>query len=270
MQNNLQPNNDLANIWMEAAKSVRDLNQPLWLRLMDKASYWSNPNDWTQEKIKQANITLDAIRIDAKKILDKSRMKSGNSFWKSTIGTITKVTALIIAITGLIVAIKQLNESIHSSRARPNDSSQVEQDVVSNPEGDVVPPYLVTQGDGKPIPISKNGQSALFDFTYNGSVKIIVDGAIHADDCKNLPGTTWDKTLTLFLNGIPHIILENGTGSSCNLDISTSSPNSFLAHGKTFVTIQASKSDYQFGGPHFTDRPIVLETGFKISVVKTN
>jgi hypothetical protein len=63
-----KPNLALSDIWLDAAKAVRELDSGMYNRLLSKAEYWSNPNDWTDEKIEAANIRLDTIRKDSRKI----------------------------------------------------------------------------------------------------------------------------------------------------------------------------------------------------------
>lgn len=65
----LAPNLELSAVWMDAAKAVRELDRSMYNRLLGKAEYWSNPKDWTDEKVDSANIRLDALRKDSKKIL---------------------------------------------------------------------------------------------------------------------------------------------------------------------------------------------------------
>ena len=65
----LAPNLELSAVWMDAAKAVRELDRNMHTRLLGKAEYWSNPKDWTDEKVDSANIRLDALRKDSEKIL---------------------------------------------------------------------------------------------------------------------------------------------------------------------------------------------------------
>lgn len=67
--NKLKPNKILSDIWLDAAKAVRDLDVIMYNRLLAKAEYWSNPKDWSTEKINEANIRLETLRQDSKKIL---------------------------------------------------------------------------------------------------------------------------------------------------------------------------------------------------------
>jgi len=64
----LSSNLELSEIWMDAATAVRELDSDMYDRLLSKAEYWSNPKDWTDEKVDNANIRLDALRKDSKKI----------------------------------------------------------------------------------------------------------------------------------------------------------------------------------------------------------
>lgn len=64
-----QPNADLSKIWIDAAKTVRELDQDLYFRLLGKSEFWSDPIAWTDDKIAKANISLESIKRDAKEIL---------------------------------------------------------------------------------------------------------------------------------------------------------------------------------------------------------
>jgi hypothetical protein len=65
-----KPNKELSDIWLDAAKAVRDLDVGIYNRLLAKAEYWSNPRDWTKEKVEEANIRLDSLRKDSKAMIE--------------------------------------------------------------------------------------------------------------------------------------------------------------------------------------------------------
>jgi len=62
-------NIELAEIWMDAASKVRDLDGDLYNRLLSNAEYWSNPESWTEKQVADARIGLLDIKRDAKGIL---------------------------------------------------------------------------------------------------------------------------------------------------------------------------------------------------------
>lgn len=66
-----EPNRELANIWIEAASAVRELDINLYQRLLQKADFWANPRDWTPEMSEQKNIYLDEIIEDTDRLLNK-------------------------------------------------------------------------------------------------------------------------------------------------------------------------------------------------------
>ena len=70
-----KPNKDLSEIWMEAASKVRELDNEFYIRLLGKADYWSFPASWSDEQLQHANISLEAIKKDALKILEHQNSK---------------------------------------------------------------------------------------------------------------------------------------------------------------------------------------------------
>lgn len=66
---------ELFDLWMEAAKAVRELDNNLYFRLLGKAEYWSNPEDWPEDRVQKARISLLEIKREAKKLL-QSKKKS--------------------------------------------------------------------------------------------------------------------------------------------------------------------------------------------------
>lgn len=67
---------ELSDLWMEAAKAVRELDNNLYFRLLGKAEYWSNPEDWPEERVKKAKISLLEIKREAKKLLQSKKKSS--------------------------------------------------------------------------------------------------------------------------------------------------------------------------------------------------
>ena len=68
---NEEPNIELSEAWMNAARAVRELDPDLYQRLLIKADYWANPNQWTPEMSEEKNIYLDEILEDSNRILRK-------------------------------------------------------------------------------------------------------------------------------------------------------------------------------------------------------
>jgi hypothetical protein len=64
------PNKEIRKIWENAATKVRGLNKDLYIRCLSKAEYWADPSKWTAKEIKDANIALESIRKDSKRILE--------------------------------------------------------------------------------------------------------------------------------------------------------------------------------------------------------
>lgn len=64
-------NLELSDLWIDAAAKVRDLDPDLYNRLLEKAEYWTNPQGWSDERIKEARIGLLDIKRDAKGILNR-------------------------------------------------------------------------------------------------------------------------------------------------------------------------------------------------------
>ena len=64
---------ELSDLWMEAAKAVRELDTELYFRLLGKAEYWSNPEEWPEDRVKKAKISLLEIKREAKKLLPSKK-----------------------------------------------------------------------------------------------------------------------------------------------------------------------------------------------------
>lgn len=67
---------ELSDLWMEAAKAVRELDDNLYFRLLGKAEYWSNPEDWPEDRVQKARISLLEIKREAKKLLQSKKKSS--------------------------------------------------------------------------------------------------------------------------------------------------------------------------------------------------
>lgn len=67
---------ELSDLWMEAAKAVRELDNNLYFRLLGKAEYWSNPEDWPEDRVQKARISLLEIKREAKKLLQSKKKSS--------------------------------------------------------------------------------------------------------------------------------------------------------------------------------------------------
>jgi len=59
----------LSRLWMEAAVELKDVNLELSQRCFMKGVYWTDRDKWTDEKIKNANIKLEALVGDAQALL---------------------------------------------------------------------------------------------------------------------------------------------------------------------------------------------------------
>ena len=66
-----EPNIELSTAWMNAARAVRELDSDLYQRLLQKADFWADPNQWTPEMSEQKNIYLDEILEDSNRILQR-------------------------------------------------------------------------------------------------------------------------------------------------------------------------------------------------------
>lgn len=68
-----KPNRSLVDIWANAAKTVRDIDEQMYWRLLGKAEYWSDPKKWPDERVKKENIRLEDIKRDSANILKKKK-----------------------------------------------------------------------------------------------------------------------------------------------------------------------------------------------------
>lgn len=68
-QRTYKSNVELSDIWLDAAKAVRELDKDLYNRLLMKAEYWSNPEEWDNQKVDNARISLLEIKRDSRAFL---------------------------------------------------------------------------------------------------------------------------------------------------------------------------------------------------------
>jgi len=60
---------ELSELWINAGVTLRTIDSDLAQRCIIKADYWSNPNQWTDEQIKNSRITLDEIIIESRDLI---------------------------------------------------------------------------------------------------------------------------------------------------------------------------------------------------------
>ena len=70
--NNEEQEMDLSNYWGEAAIAVRKISKDLAKRCYIKRGYWKDPDSWSYEEIKKANISLSDIENELGKLIDGS------------------------------------------------------------------------------------------------------------------------------------------------------------------------------------------------------
>ena len=66
---NIEAEEELSRLWLEASVEVREFSPNLAMRCFEKAGYWSDPEQWTDEEIKRANISLNGMLESAKKLI---------------------------------------------------------------------------------------------------------------------------------------------------------------------------------------------------------
>lgn len=84
-----------------------------------------------------------------------------SSFWDSTLGTITKVTALIAAVTSLIVAINQFRSAKTSNANYPPSDKHIDpsKDTDPSPVKPTVAPVIRIGGSWRDVNNSANGSN---------------------------------------------------------------------------------------------------------------
>jgi len=68
-ERSIKTEDSLSRLWMEAAVELKDVNTELSQRCFMKGVYWTDRDSWTDEKVKIANIKLEALLVDAKALL---------------------------------------------------------------------------------------------------------------------------------------------------------------------------------------------------------
>jgi hypothetical protein len=59
----------LVDLWTAAAVQIRRSDPDLAVRLQQKAEYWTNPENWTEEEVRENRIQIDQIAEEATKLL---------------------------------------------------------------------------------------------------------------------------------------------------------------------------------------------------------
>jgi hypothetical protein len=68
-QRNLRIEDSISRLWMEAAVELKDIQPQLSQRCFMKGVYWTDRDRWNDERVKDANIKLEALLDDAKALL---------------------------------------------------------------------------------------------------------------------------------------------------------------------------------------------------------
>ena len=64
----LEKESEIRDYWNQAHIELRSINSELAMRCFSKAEYWTEPNKWDSNKIKQYNITLTSMSQSLKEI----------------------------------------------------------------------------------------------------------------------------------------------------------------------------------------------------------
>jgi|ERR1700731_2637477 len=59
----------LAELWTSAAVNIRRSDMDLATRLEEKADYWANPDNWTDEEVRANRIQIDEIAEEGRRLL---------------------------------------------------------------------------------------------------------------------------------------------------------------------------------------------------------
>ena len=62
----------LVHLWTSAAVQIRRSDSDLAVRLQQKAEYWTNPENWTEQEVRENRIQIDEITAEATKLLRRS------------------------------------------------------------------------------------------------------------------------------------------------------------------------------------------------------
>lgn len=60
---------DLVELWTTASVHIRRTDSDLSMLLQEKAEYWTNPENWTQEEVVSNGIQIDKIAEQGKQLL---------------------------------------------------------------------------------------------------------------------------------------------------------------------------------------------------------
>jgi hypothetical protein len=63
--------NELAELWSEAAFLISNVDKKLAFRLNMKSKFWRDPNTWTPEDDSRIDISLRTVRADAERLLEQ-------------------------------------------------------------------------------------------------------------------------------------------------------------------------------------------------------
>jgi hypothetical protein len=87
----------LVELWTAAAVQIRRSDEHLAMRLQAKAEYWTNPENWTADEVRENRFQIDQISHEAKKLLAVHRpSRNRGKKWKTAI--VGAVAILILAL----------------------------------------------------------------------------------------------------------------------------------------------------------------------------
>lgn len=66
----IEKEEQLSRLWLDASIETREFNKELAMRCFQKSGYWSNPEQWTDEDVANANISLKGMFDSAKKLIN--------------------------------------------------------------------------------------------------------------------------------------------------------------------------------------------------------
>lgn len=68
-ERNIQTEEALSRLWMEASVELRDIDPSLAERCFFKGQYWADRDGWSEEDVRKANIKLGKVLDDAKSLM---------------------------------------------------------------------------------------------------------------------------------------------------------------------------------------------------------
>ncbi|HTA59652.1 MAG TPA: hypothetical protein VK805_15935 [Candidatus Baltobacteraceae bacterium] len=68
-QRNIRAEEALSRLWIEASVELRDINPDLADRCFLKGTFWADRDQWSDEDVQRANITLQKVVRDARAFL---------------------------------------------------------------------------------------------------------------------------------------------------------------------------------------------------------